>query len=182
MEPVGDAPARLVQDRALSLHRPVAGQATSGSCAATPASASPDARRARARGTSRATRRSSQSAGASTPSPSTRDGSRSIAEQLLDDALGLLVAALAEVLVADDALAGRRSRAPASSCSRTPPDPVVVIDRDRVVDLHRLDRPRGRCRGRARRGTRACGRRRRAGRRPCTPPTTRGRKAACAAS
>jgi hypothetical protein len=56
------------------------------------------------------------------------------AEQLLDPTLGLLVSTFAEVLVADDAF-------PVDEVERRPvvvvegaPDPVVVVDHDRVVD------------------------------------------------
>ena len=62
------------------------------------------------------------------------------AEQPLDDALRLLVASFAEVLVADDAV-------PVDEVERRPvvvvegaPDLVVVVDRDRVVDRSLLRR------------------------------------------
>ena len=62
------------------------------------------------------------------------------AEQPLDDALGLLVASLAEVLVADDAVrVDEVERRPVVVVERAP-DRVVVVDRDRVVDLSLLDR------------------------------------------
>ena len=79
-------------------------------------------------------RRCSQSAGASTPSPSTGDGPALDAQQLLDDALRLLVAAFAEVLVADDAVGvDEVQRRPVVVGERVP-DLVVVVDGDRVVD------------------------------------------------
>ena len=62
------------------------------------------------------------------------------AEQPLDDALGLLVASFAELLVADDALlVDEVQRRPVVVVERAP-DRVVVVDRDRVVDLSLLDR------------------------------------------
>ena len=79
-------------------------------------------------------RRWSQSASASTPSPFDRDEVALDAEQLLDRALRLLVAALAEVVVADDALrVDEVERRPVVVVERVP-DVVVVVDRDRVVD------------------------------------------------
>ena len=70
-----------------------------------------------------------------------RDGLALDAEQVLDDALRFLVAPFAEVLVADDPL-------PVDEIERRPvvvvegaPDPVVVVDRDGVVDLPLLHRP-----------------------------------------
>jgi len=55
-------------------------------------------------------------------------------EQLLDDALGLLVASFAEVVVAEDAVAvGEVQRRPIA-VGEGAPDLVVVVDRDRVVD------------------------------------------------
>jgi hypothetical protein len=63
------------------------------------------------------------------------------AEQLLDNALRLLVASLAEVLVADDASrVGEVERRPVV-VGEGAPDLVVVVGRDRIVDLaflHRL--------------------------------------------
>ena len=62
------------------------------------------------------------------------------AEQPLDDALGLLVASFAEVLVADDALlVDEVERRPVVVVERAP-DRVVVVDRDRIVDLSLPDR------------------------------------------
>ena len=75
------------------------------------------------------------------PDPLDGDGLAVDAEQLLQLALGLLVAALAEVRVADDAV-------PVGEVERRPvvvgegvPDPVVVVDGDRVVDPAVRDRP-----------------------------------------
>ncbi len=57
------------------------------------------------------------------------------AEQTLDDALGLLVAPLAEVTVADDPLpVDEVQRRPVVVVERIP-DRVVVVERDWVVDL-----------------------------------------------
>ena len=56
------------------------------------------------------------------------------AEKLLDDALRLLVAAFAEVVVADDAVdVDEVERGPVVVVEGVP-DLVVVVDRDRVVD------------------------------------------------
>src|SRR5258705_12823484 len=56
------------------------------------------------------------------------------AEQPLDDAPRLLVAALAEVLVADDALRIDEVERRPVVVVEGAPDGVVVVDRDRVVD------------------------------------------------
>ena len=62
------------------------------------------------------------------------------AEQPLDDVLRLLVASFAELVVADDALVvDEIERRPVVVVERAP-DVVVVVDRDRVVDLSLLDR------------------------------------------
>ena len=56
------------------------------------------------------------------------------AEQTLDDALRLLVASFAEVLVADDAVGvDEVERRPVVVCEGAP-DRVAVVDRDRVID------------------------------------------------
>ena len=61
-------------------------------------------------------------------------------EQLLDHALRLLVAALAELLIANDALlVDEVERRPVVVIERAP-DLIVVVDRDRVVDSSRFDR------------------------------------------
>jgi hypothetical protein len=56
------------------------------------------------------------------------------AEQPLDHALGLLVAAFAELLVADDALLVDEVERRPTVIGESAPDGVVVVDRDRVVD------------------------------------------------
>jgi hypothetical protein len=57
------------------------------------------------------------------------------AEQPLDDALRLLVASLAEVVVADDAVrVDEVERRPVVVVERAP-DLVLVVERDRIVDL-----------------------------------------------
>jgi hypothetical protein len=62
------------------------------------------------------------------------------AEQSLDNALGLLVASLAEVAVAEDALSIDEIERRPVVLAEDAPDPVAVIDHDRVVDLALLDR------------------------------------------
>jgi hypothetical protein len=56
------------------------------------------------------------------------------AEQPLDHALGLLVAAFAEVVVADDPLGVDEVERGPIAVGEGVPDLVVVVDRDRVVD------------------------------------------------
>jgi hypothetical protein len=63
------------------------------------------------------------------------------AEQLLDEALGLLVAALSEMLVAHDAVRVDEVQRGPIVVVEGPPDLIVVIDRNRVVDLPFLGRP-----------------------------------------
>ena len=80
-------------------------------------------------------RRWSQSASASTPEPFDGDELALDAEQPLDHALRLLVAAFAEVVVADDSLGideVQRGPVVVVECA---PDRIVVVDCDRVVDL-----------------------------------------------
>ena len=60
-------------------------------------------------------------------------------EQLLDHALGLLVAPFAEVAVADDAVRVDEVERRPVVVVEGRPDGVVVVDRDRVVDLTRVD-------------------------------------------
>jgi hypothetical protein len=58
----------------------------------------------------------------------------------VDDPLGLLVASFAEVLIAHDSVpVDEVERRPVVVIERAP-DLVVVVDRDRIVDLSRLDR------------------------------------------
>ena len=62
------------------------------------------------------------------------------AEQPLDDALGLLIVSLAEVVVTDDAIAVYEVERWPVMVFESSPDGVVVIDRDRVVDPSLLRR------------------------------------------
>ena len=62
------------------------------------------------------------------------------AEQTLDDALGLLVASFAEVLVADDALRVDEVQRRPVVVVEGAPDRVVVVGSDRVVDRSLLRR------------------------------------------
>ena len=62
------------------------------------------------------------------------------AEQLLDHALRLLVAPFAEVVVADDAVRVDEVERRPVVVGEGAPDLVVVVDRDRVVDLSLLRR------------------------------------------
>ena len=62
------------------------------------------------------------------------------AEQLLDDALRLLVAPFAEVSVADDAVRVDEVERRPVMVVEGAPDLVLVVDDDRVVDLALLDR------------------------------------------
>ena len=62
------------------------------------------------------------------------------AEQPLDDPLRLLVASLAEVLVADDAVGVDEVQRRPVAVREGAPDLVVVVDRDRVVDRALLRR------------------------------------------
>jgi len=61
-------------------------------------------------------------------------------EQPLDDVLRLLVASFAEVLLADDAVRVDEVEGRPVVVIERAPDPVLVVDRDRVVDLSLLDR------------------------------------------
>jgi hypothetical protein len=62
------------------------------------------------------------------------------AEQPLNDALGSLVAPFAKMMVADDAVGVDEVDRRPVSVVEGPPDRVVVIDGDRVVDPSLLDR------------------------------------------
>src|ERR671917_875231 len=62
-------------------------------------------------------------------------------EQLLDDALRLLVAPLAEVLVADDAVLVYEVERRPVVVGEGAPDGVVVVLRNRIVDVPDLRRP-----------------------------------------
>ena len=81
-----------------------------------------------------------QSAATSSPRGSTIDQvlvdvrRAGVEQQLLDDHLGHRVLALAEVVVADPALGVGDVDAPARSGCEGAPDPVVAVDRDRVLD------------------------------------------------
>jgi hypothetical protein len=66
--------------------------------------------------------------------PFDRDEPALDAEQLLDDALGLLIATLAEVLVDDDAVGVDQVQRRPVVVVEGAPAGVVVVDRDRVVD------------------------------------------------
>jgi hypothetical protein len=72
------------------------------------------------------------SAAASTP-PSTETLAL-YGEQPLDDTLRLLVASLAEVVVTDDALRVDEVQRWPVVVGEGAPDPVAVVDRDRVID------------------------------------------------
>jgi hypothetical protein len=61
-------------------------------------------------------------------------------EQVLDHALRLLVAAFAEVLVADDPFPIAEVERRPVVVVEGPPDPVVVVERDQVVDFPLLHR------------------------------------------
>ena len=101
-----------------------------------------NARRARSRCTSPATARRLMAEGASAPDaltdttlPSGTVVVAGFGEQLLDHALGLVVGAFAEVMVADAALGvDEVVRRPVLVVERAP-DRVVVVDRDRIADL-----------------------------------------------
>ena len=105
-----------------------------------------------------------------------------LVQQLPDRRLRPLVLALAEAVVPDLPFRVHEvDRGPVAVVEGLP-DRVVVVDRDRIADPHLLRLPGGRCRDRARTGTRACARRSRPGPRRGTARTRRGCTEACAAS
>jgi hypothetical protein len=63
------------------------------------------------------------------------------AQEPLDDALGLLVAAFAEVVVADHALRVHEVERRPRTVGEAVPDRVGVVDSDRIVDRSLIDRP-----------------------------------------
>ena len=83
----------------------------------------------------------SQSAAASTPTPSTDTSFRSTSSSRWMPALGLLVAPLAEVLVADDAVRVNEIERRPVVVREGAPDRVVVVGRDGVVDVPHPHRP-----------------------------------------
>ena len=117
VEAEGDAPAGLLQDDALGLDRPRAGQGPLVEREAVGARVKPWPAPLAEVGLGRA---QVVPVGRRLHALAPRRGrARARRRGALEDALGLLVAPLAEVLVADHALARRRSTAPASSGSRT---------------------------------------------------------------
>ena len=81
------------------------------------------------------------------------------AEQLLDHALGLLVPAFTEVVIADDAVAVDEVQRRPVVVVEGAPDLVVVVERDRIVDPSLRDRLPHPVERRARTRTPACARR-----------------------
>ena len=105
-----------------------------------------------------------------------------LAQQRADVVLGLGVGALAEVRVADVAVAVDQVVGRPVLVAPGVPGAVVVVDRDGVADAVLADGPLARCRRRARRRTRACAPRRSRGRRGGSGHTTPSGTAACGCS
>src|SRR5918998_3081890 len=145
VEAEGDAPAGLVENDGLGPDRPLAGKGPMAEAQALPDRVQAIAiqRRARRRPVLAAARGAEVGLGRAQVIPVGRrlhagsfDGYELAvdAQELLDDALELLVASFAEVLVADDAVAvGEVQRRPVV-VGEGAPDLVVVVDHDRVVD------------------------------------------------
>ena len=151
VEPVGDAPAGLVEHDVLRPDRPLAGEGPLveakplGSCVAAAFVEGGSDRRREVLGAPVA------EIGLGSPQvvpvglrlhaePFDGDELALDAEQSLEDALRLLVAAFAEVLVADHAVRVDEVERRPVVVVEGAPDRIVVVDRDRVVDLSLLRR------------------------------------------